>query len=407
MALRLEVTAGPDKGQTFPVTPGEAVRVGRGQATNTHLTDPHTSRLHCEVRVEDDTLTVVDCKSAGGTFVNGKRITEQTLRPGDVIQVGSTQLRVVSDDVADQTTVHQPLGKKASRENVEPLDRLVGQTLAHFTIGETIARGQSGVIFRSQDTKTAEEVALKVLYPEISRDEEEMQRFVRAMKTMLPLRHPNLVSILNAGKTGTYCWVAMEFVEGESLSQVIQRIGVAGMLDWRHALRVAMHIGRALEFAGEHQIIHRNLTPQNVLLRSSDKVAKLGDLMLAKALEGTMAQQITRPGELVGDVNYMSPERTRGMAEVDCRSDIYGLGALVYALLTGRPPLAGGTLAETIVKIRQAEPEKPRKFAMATPDLFEGVVLKMLAKRPEERYQTATDLLTDLQRVAKFQGVAV
>jgi len=183
---------------------------------------------------------------------------------------------------------------------------------------------------------------------------------------------------------------------------------MAGMLDWRYALRVAIHIGRALAFAQEHSIIHRNITPQNIMVQNSDKLAKLGDLMLAKALEGTNAEQITRPGELVGDVHYMSPERTRGNAdEVDGRSDIYSLGATTYALLTGRPPFEGGSLVETITKIRQAEPVKPTKFQLTIPGLLEGTVLRMLAKRPADRFQTAAEMLTDLERVAKYQGLTL
>jgi len=214
------------------------------------------------------------------------------------------------------------------------------------------------------------------------------------------------VEIYGAGKTGQYCWTAMEFVEGESLAQVIQRIGVAGLLDWRDAVRVAIHVARALEYAQERQIIHRNITPNNILVRSSDKLTKLADMMLAKALEGTLAETITRPGELIGDISYMSPERTKGsLAEVDGRSDVYSLGATLYALLTGRPPFVGDSLTDTVRKIRQAEPEKPKKYQLSIPDQFEGVVLKMLAKRPEDRYQTAAELLKELERVAKFQGV--
>jgi serine/threonine protein kinase len=198
----------------------------------------------------------------------------------------------------------------------------------------------------------------------------------------------------------------MDLVEGDSMAQVIRRIGVAGMLDWRYGYRVAVHIARALEYAHAHSIIHRNVTPQNILWRATDKTVLLGDLMLAKALEGTLAQQITRPGELLGDVAYMAPERTRGVGEVDGRSDLYGLGATVYALVTGRPPFAEGNLPELINKIRTAEPEKPKKFQMGIPDLFQGVVLKLLAKRPDERFQTATELLADLDRVGKFSGVS-
>jgi serine/threonine protein kinase len=129
--------------------------------------------------------------------------------------------------------------------------------------------------------------------------------------------------------------------------------------------------------------------------------------MLAKALEGTLAQQITRPGELVGDVAYMSPERTRGTDELDGRSDLYGLGATVYALLTGRPPFEGGALIEQVTRIRQTEPVKPTRYQMSIPHPFESAVLKLLAKRPEDRYQTAAALVKDLERVGKIHGVTV
>jgi serine/threonine-protein kinase len=127
--------------------------------------------------------------------------------------------------------------------------------------------------------------------------------------------------------------------------------------------------------------------------------------MLAKALEGPMAKQITRPGQILGDVRYMSPERTRGVTELDARADLYGLGATLYALLTGHPPFEGETLVEQIAKIRQNEPVKPTKYQMSVPSAFEGLVLKLLAKKPEERYQTATEMLKELERIGKFNGV--
>src|SRR5262249_41929647 len=153
--------------------------------------------------------------------------------------------------------------------------------------------------------------------------------------TVLPLRHPNLVTLYGAGKTGPHCWMSMEYVAGENMQQVIDRIGIAGMLDWRRAFQVALHVGRALAHAAGQNIVHRNVTPTNILREATSKVVKLGDLMLAKALEGPLARQITRPGELIGDVNYMCPEQTHGTQDLDARSDLYGLGATVYALLTG------------------------------------------------------------------------
>jgi serine/threonine protein kinase len=410
MLGQLVVIAGPDKGRSFALTDGQTIVIGRGEKTETKLKDPQVSRVHCQVQVHDGKALLVDAGSTAGTLINGKRVKEQDLRAGDVIHIGGTQIQYQVEATPEASTivVSSPQTPRPLAERSGQLAELVGQTLAHFRIDGSIARGQSGMVFKAQDTREDRAVALKVLWPEFSKNEEEMQRFVRAMKTVLPLRHPNLVALHGAGKSGTYCWIAMEYVDGESLTQVIQRIGTAGMLDWRNALRVAIHVGRALQFAEENQVLHRNIKPSNILIQHSDKLTKLGDLMLAKALEGTLAEQITRPGELIGDIAYMSPERTRGStAQVDCRSDIYSLGATVYALLTGRPPFDAGSLPETIMKIRQADPVQPKKYQLSIPDLFEGMVLKMLAKRPDDRFQNAKGMLAELERVAKFQGLAV
>ena len=406
MLAQLKIIKGPDQGRVFSLE--KSLVIGRGQETDTRLKDPQVSRVHCRINVEQDRSVLVHSSKTSDTLVNGQRAAQHELKPGDVIQIGGTQMRFEIEGTPEASTmVVSAPPPKATAAKAEQLGELVGQTVAHYRIDSTLARGQSGMIFKARDTENENEVALKVLWPEFSRNDEEMQRFVRAMKTMLPIRHPNLVALYGAGKTGGYCWIAMEFVQGESLTAVIERIGTAGMLDWRNALRVAVHIARGLAYAQQHHIIHRNIKPSNILIQESDKLTKLGDLMLAKALEGTLAEQITRPGELVGDIAYMSPERTYGgTATVDGRSDIYSLGATVYALLTGRPPFSTVSLAETIRQIRNDEPAKPKKFQLAIPDLFEGTVLQMLAKRPDDRFQTADELLEELERVGKFQGLS-
>jgi serine/threonine protein kinase len=400
MSPQLVVIAGPDLGRTFPLAEGQPLQVGRSQSTVTQLNDPTVSRVHCEVEW-DGAQAVVHNISTNGTLVNNEKVTEATLRHGDVIRVGNTELRFQSEEA----TTLAPVGA-GPRPTAESLAALVGQSLSNYAVEAVIAKGASGTVFRATDTNDEQVYALKVLLPEFGANDEDVQRFIRTMRTVLALRHPNLVSLHKAGKTSGYLWAAMDYVDGESMTQAIRRIGVAGMLDWRYGYRVAVHIARALEYAHGQSIIHRNVTPQNILLRSADKTALLGDLMLAKALEGTLAQQITRPGELLGDVAYMAPERTRGAGEVDGRADLYGLGATVYALIAGRPPFAGGSLPEVIAKIRSAEPEKPKKYQISVPDLFQGTVMRLLAKRPEERFQTAGELLTDLERVGKFAGVS-
>ena len=407
MAGQLQVTTGPDQGRSFPLSEGETLVIGRGKGTATQLRDPHVSRVHCEVKVEGGKCVLTDAGGARGTLVNGQRITRHELRAGDVIRIGETDLCLVEEARAEEDTMVPPASPKRPPQKAEPLRELVGTKLSQYEVQDVVAKGSSGTVFRAHDTQNNLVVALKVLWPEFSQDDEETARFVRAMKTMLPIRHPNLIALYNAGRTGSYCWMAMEYVEGESLTEVIKRIGTIGMLDWRNALRVAVHIGRALEAAHQHQVLHRNVTPANIMIRAADKVAKLGDLMLAKALEGTLARKITRPGQLLGDVEYISPERTRGTGEVDIRSDIYSLGATVYALLTGRPPFEGDSLADTVELIREAEPIRPKKFQLSIPDQFEGIVLRMLAKRPADRFQTPSELLGDLARVAKYHAVDV
>ena len=407
MANFLVAKTGPDKGKIFALDEAFNVLLGRSRHTISQLKDMAVSRVHCEVEVRGKRILITDLESGSGTFVNGKRITEAVLHVGDMVKIGDTELHVEGDpDPHEATTLPVKGPARPVLLTAGRLHLLEGTKLSHYEVGEVVAKGQSGLVFKAGDFKHDRTVAFKVLWPEFSRNEDEMMRFIRAMKTMLPLRHPNLVALYGAGKTGPYCWIAMEFVEGESLTQVISRLGAAGMLDWKKSLRIAVCVARALEYAHANHIIHRNITPQNVLV--TPEITKLGDLMLAKAQEGSLAQQITKPGELLGDVRFMSPERTgSSIAEIDGRSDIYSLGALTYNLLAGRPPFEGGNLVETITKIRQAEPVKPKKYQLAIPGLFQDVVMTMLAKRPADRYQTATELLKDLKRVAKFQGVKI
>jgi serine/threonine protein kinase len=385
--------------------------LGRKEDNAYVLKDMRVSRHHCELCFEDGQVTLNDRGGSGGTIVNGYKISEHVLKHGDTIQLGETLLKFLAREDNGATTLSGPGVRTANAEYdpkaVERLAELSGRNLARFEIGEILGIGSKSIVFRACDTESGQEVALKVMHPDYARNDDEMQRFVRAMRTMLPLRHPNIITVYSAGKNGPYCWAALELVEGESLTQVIQRIGVAGMLDWKYAFRVAVHIGRALEYARAHGIIHRDIAPMHILM-TQDKAAKLGDLMLAKAVEGSLALQVTKPGEIVGDVNYMSPERTRGLSElVDHRSDLFSLGATCYALLAGKPPFAGSTLVETITKVRNAEPLKPNIFQIGIPTPFEGVILKLLAKRPEDRFQTAGEMVQELERIGKYNGIQV
>jgi hypothetical protein len=424
MAQQLVVIAGPDKGRVFPLNDGEIASVGRSLKTDICLSDPFVSRKHCRILIKGSQVIVMNWEGSTGTFINDAPITEQQLEEGDCLCLGRTRLRFTTG-ASPKTNVPADAvlspGEKAPA--LDFLARLAGTTMSRYEISRVLGKGKTGVVFQATDTEEQRIVALKVLNPALSQNDTDRRRLVRAMKTMMPLEHPNLVNIFNAGKTGAYCWIAMEYVQGQSLAQIVTRIaadtvksrrrvwgGSSSVLPrgwWLLALRCAIHLCRALEFAHEHQIIHRNLTPKNILVREPDHLTKLGDLMLAKALEGPLAEDITRTGELLGELEYMSPERTYGNRRLDGRSDIYGLGAAVYAMLAGRPPFVSQSRRETISMIRDAELVKPRSFQPTLPQAFEEVVLRMLAKRPEDRFQTASQALAPLEEIAKKQRLTV
>ncbi len=292
--------------------------------------------------------------------------------------------------------------KPASQANRKPehqLDALVGQQLGNFRLDRILAEGSSGVVFKATDLEKRIPVAVKVLEPDVDHQDEQKERFVRAMKTMINIRHPHIVALLGAGKQGRYCWAAMEFIEGDSLAKVIELIGIGNVLPWRESFRVAVQIGRALEEAAKHKWIHRNVTPNNIMRRNLDACHLLGDLMLAKALEGSQARQVTKAGKIVGDLAYLPPERTMSDATIDERSDLYGLGATLYALISGKPPATGRAMAAIIQSIRQEAPARLTVFQKDIDPEFEEVILKLLAKEPDARYQSAWLLMKDLERI--------
>jgi serine/threonine protein kinase len=178
------------------------------------------------------------------------------------------------------------------------------------------------------------------------------------------------------------------------------------MLDWEQAFRMTVHIARALEVAHQHEIVHRNVTPENILLGRAQPIAKLGDLMLARAIEETVSNQITRDGELLGEVAYMSPERTRG-EPIDHRSDLYGLGATLYAVLAGQPPFQSASIPSLVSMIQQDEPLPPKTFQLSINEAFQNVVMKLLEKNPADRFESPSQLLKELERIGKFAGIEV
>jgi pSer/pThr/pTyr-binding forkhead associated (FHA) protein len=450
---RLLVIDGADQGQVFILPETGTVTLGKDRKhADIILHDLYVARAHCRIRIFGDKVEVID-DDAHGLQINGKKTLRQELGMGDVLRVGNTHMRLeavvageefakiagtgpppvdIDEDepveltVVDETEEGGAAEEEADEEEAEVLPAgaseavkllaawrvklagLSGQTFGHYKLGEVLGRGRCGVVFRAEDARNGQAVALKVFSPQFPQGNEELQRFAAGMKSLLPLRHKNLVALIGAGKTGTYTWVAREHVEGESAAQIIKRQARKEKYDEQRACRVAVQVGRALDFARQQRLRHGKVTPANILVRKGGQLIKLADLMLGAVLEGSQLGRAVLEHRPAWELGYLSPEQADPEAFVDELSDIYGLGAVVYALLTGRPPFVGDSPDEVLELLRGSS-RAPRPSAMnpEVPPALEKVVMKMIARRQEDRYQTPAELLADLKPVAAELAVEV
>ncbi|MCI0685294.1 MAG: protein kinase [Gemmataceae bacterium] len=456
MPWQFRVVEGADQGRVEVLPDAGIATIGSSRRhADIHLNDLYVARVHGEVETDGNRVVLTAHDSPAGTLVNGQKILQQEIRHGDVVRMGNSHLRledveiaateappeedvpeldieVLAEDSAEPVGAEPASPEPGSPAQAGPavamadvaargegaagraqplpgerLKELVGHPLAHFHVEDVIAMGHSGVVFEARDLKKDQRVALKVLATDFPNTDAEMKRYVEVWKAVMPLRHPHIVTLLGVGKTGPFCWLAMERVEGTPLVEIIERLAGKESIDWRRGHRVAVQIGRALAFAHENGIVHSNISARHILWRKSDKTAKLTDLGLASALEGSNLKKITLRDKLQSDLIYFSPEQTEPANYIDGVCDIYSLGIVVYALLTGQFPYTGASQAETIRKIREGQLARPREFQGDIPDRLNAIVVKMLARRQEDRYQTAEELLADLQIVGDEEDAAV
>jgi hypothetical protein len=424
MCKRLLVIDGADRGLTCRLPESGTVLVGNSSKhANVVLHDLYVSRVHCLVDIREGKVFVTHSEGKKGTLINGQAITgQQELHLGDILRVGNSHIKLetavaeeepppaeedeevteaeeAGEAVALASDDASPADESATQvaPGVDRLLQLEGQVLGQYRVGSLLGRGHSGLIFRAQNLKTNLVVGLKVLSGEFPASGEELQRFVQALKVASGIHHANLVTYYGAGRSGPYCWIAREYIDGESVSRMIKAVAEGGKMNWGRAARVALHLARALACLHEQRVIHGNITPRNVLVRASDRTTKLTDLMLAQALEGSRLQQAIIDKKELAELPYKAPEQVEPGAFVDRLADLYALGAVVYALLTGQPPFRGESREETIDLIRTSKVVRPSAHQRGIPGTFEGVVLKLLARHQENRYQTATELLADVE----------
>ena len=270
---------------------------------------------------------------------------------------------------------------------------MVGQTISHYRILEKLGAGGMGVVYRAEDIKLKRTVALKFLPSELTRDEDSKRRFAHEAQAASALHHNNICVIHDIDETPEgQMFISMEYCEGETLKEKIER----GPLKIEDAVNLGIQIAQGLEEAHEHQIVHRDVKPANVLITSGG-VAKIVDFGLAKLSSAT---KITKTGSTLGTVAYMSPEQLQG-SDVDPRADIFSFGIVLYELLSGRLPFRGEHQAAIMYSLINEDPPPIARFNDKVTVDLERIVLKAIAKDKEERYQHTGDLLADLRHERK------
>ena len=261
-----------------------------------------------------------------------------------------------------------------------------------------IARGGMAQVYLAQDLLLDRPVALKVLFPELSTDENFVRRFRREAQAAANLSHPNIVSVYDWGQGDRTYFIVMEYVDGETLSARIRQ----GPIDPSRAAATGADVAGALEYAHRHNVIHRDVKPANVLIDQSGTV-KVTDFGIARA--AGISEGLTQAGSVMGTATYFSPEQAQGLP-ADARTDVYSLGIVLYEMVAGRPPFQGENPVSIAYKHVRETPVPLRHVNPTVPAAYEAIVDRAIAKSADDRYQTSGELQSDLQRFMAGQPVA-
>jgi serine/threonine protein kinase len=271
-----------------------------------------------------------------------------------------------------------------------------GLLLGSYVLLEKVGEGGMGAVLKARNWKLGRTVALKLIRKDRLENSAAVQRFQREIRAAAHLDHPNIVHAIDADQVGDVHFFVMEHVDATDLSKLVKKHGPLSILQACDAIRQA---ALGLQHAFERGLVHRDIKPHNLLL-TSDGVVKILDMGLARlsASEDSLST-LTREGTVMGTIDYMAPEQALDAHHADTRADLYSLGCTFHYLLSGKVIFPGGTATEKLLKHQQQQPRPIEELRPETPPAVSAVIRKLLAKRPEERYQTPLELATTLEQV--------
>lgn len=304
--------------------------------------------------------------------------------------------------IRGSSRIDRPAGRVDSidRTPVAVAKVLLGQRLNHFRLEELIGGGGMGAVFRAHDEQLDRTVAIKVV-PFVGDDPDLQRRFRNEAQSAAKLDHPRIARVFDVGSHDEWHYIVFEYIEGTNIRDLVSKHGV---LSIDEAVFNTSQLAGALQHAADRGIVHRDIKPSNVLIGEAGKI-KLVDMGLARSDNLDLSEDMTASGVTLGTFDYISPEQAHDPRQADLRSDIYSLGCTLYFMLTGRPPYPGGTMLQKLLSHGNAPPPDARELRPEVSDNLVAVIAKMLAKDPQHRYQTATDLIADLREVAFRDGL--
>jgi non-specific serine/threonine protein kinase len=316
---------------------------------------------------------------------------------GDAALRSEVESLISSHDQAGNSI--EAMAAEAATEMLVDDRAIVGKQISRYLVLGSIGRGGMGEVFLGEDTRLKRQVALKILPADVAADRERIRRLIQEATAISALNHPNIITIHDIGEDHDTNFIATEYVEGETLRELIN----SSQSNVREILEISLQLASALAAAHQAGIIHRDIKPENVMIRK-DGYVKVLDFGLAKLTEPKLVGEkdetlvYSDPGVIRGTVAYMSPEQARGL-KVDSRTDIWSFGVVLYELLTRRIPFTGETATDLILSITQKEPPALQFVAPDLPTELYFIVNKTLRKKLDERYQSIKEVLTDLRRV--------
>ncbi len=276
-----------------------------------------------------------------------------------------------------------------------PVEQLTRGTLfaGRYEIIEELGKGGMGAVYRVEDTQAKEEIALKLIKPEIAAEKKTIERFRNELTTARKIRHKNVCGMYDLNEEKGTHYITMEYVPGEDLKSFLKR---SGHLTISKAISISKQVCEGLSEAHGSGVVHRDLKPANIMIDKSGN-ARIMDFGIARTIK---AKGITGEGVMIGTPEYMSPEQAEAKA-VDTRSDIYSLGVILYEMITGRLPFEGGTPLSVAMQHKGETPKDPKEFNPQIPGDLSQLILKCLEKDKEIRYQSAEELQSELENVKK------